>query len=73
MDKNEYMKKEIEGIKQRAVKEYTIHDILKVGYNLEPLKCIHCGYVGETTYNQYINDAFCGMCGKWQIDCARIF
>ena len=47
-------------------KIYTVKDIQAVGYMLEPLKCLHCGYIGEVTYLQYINDGQCGVCGKWQ-------
>jgi transcription elongation factor Elf1 len=49
-------------------KVYTVHDVIKAGYTLEPLKCIHCGHIGEVTFNQYIGDASCGMCGKWQLE-----
>lgn len=48
-------------------KNYTVHDVQAVGYNLEPLKCVHCGHVGEVTYLQYVGDGQCGMCGKWQL------
>lgn len=48
-------------------KEFTVHDVLERGYNLEPLTCLHCGHEGEVTYHQYIGDAFCEMCGEWQL------
>ena len=48
-------------------KEYTIYDVLSMGYNLTPLKCVKCGYVGEVTYYQNIGDAQCEKCGAWQI------
>jgi len=47
---------------------FTIHDILDRGYNLEPLKCIHCGHVGEVVFLQYIGDGACQMCGRWQLE-----
>ena len=46
---------------------YTVEDVQKVGYNLEPLTCIFCGST-EVTYLQYISDGQCGECGKWQIE-----
>jgi len=46
---------------------FTIENIKQVGYNLEPLtSCIFCNEVGEVTYHQYVGDAFCSNCGKWQ-------
>lgn len=48
--------------------EYTTKDVKDKGYNLEPLTCIHCGHTGEITYNQYIGDGICGICGGWQED-----
>lgn|GEM_PF-7000269 len=45
----------------------TIYDILEAGYNLEPLVCLFCGSE-EVTYHQYIGDAYCASCGRWQID-----
>jgi hypothetical protein len=47
---------------------YTVQDILDRGYNLTPLKCVHCGHVGEVVFLQYIGDGLCEMCGKYQID-----
>ena len=49
-------------------KTYTIHDVLAAECDLQPMKCIHCGYVGMTNYFQYIGDAHCEICGKWQLD-----
>jgi len=46
---------------------YDVQDIINAGFNLEPLKCRHCGKVGETTFNIQLNDAYCELCGKWQI------
>lgn len=47
---------------------YTIHDTIKAGFNLEPLKCLHCGHVGEVTFFQYVEDAQCAFCGEWQLE-----
>ena len=47
---------------------YTVHDVLHAGHNLEPLSCLHCGVVGETTFNQGIGDAHCAACGAWQLE-----
>lgn len=49
------------------MKTYTIHEVLKAGYTLEPMKCLHCGSVGETTFDQQVHDAYCAVCGKWQL------
>ena len=48
-------------------KEYTIYDVIKTECNLEPLKCIFCGS-HEVTYEQYVGDAYCANCGKWQLE-----
>lgn len=45
---------------------FSVHDVLEAGYNLEPLKCLHCGSF-EVTFNQYVEDAHCADCGKWQL------
>ena len=49
------------------MKTYTIHDIIKLGYNLTPLRCLFCESL-EVVYNQQINDASCESCGLWQLD-----
>ena len=46
-------------------KTYSVDDILKAGYNLEPIKCIYCESL-EVTFHQYIGDGYCAECGKWQ-------
>ena len=46
---------------------YTIHDVLDAGYNLTPLVCLDCGS-HEVTYLQYVGDAQCAECGKWQLE-----
>ncbi len=46
---------------------YDVQDTIDAGFNLEPMKCRHCGVIGETTYDQRIGDANCAVCGKWQL------
>lgn len=46
---------------------YNVHDVLNAEYTLEPLICLYCGSK-EVTFHQYIGDAHCGDCGKWQVD-----
>jgi ribosomal protein S27AE len=48
-------------------KSFTIYDVRRAGITLEPMRCIRCGKVGEVVYHQYIGDASCGYCGKWQL------
>ena len=48
-------------------REYTIHDILIAECTLEPLVCLHCGSL-EVTFHQYLSDAYCGDCGRWQLE-----
>lgn len=48
-------------------KYYDVQDIINAECSVEPVKCRHCGIVGETTFNQGMNDAFCASCGKWQL------
>lgn len=52
--------------RNRLRETYTTKDVISAGCNLEPLKCVHCGHVGEVTFMQYIGDSQCGMCGEWQ-------
>lgn len=49
-------------------KSYTVQDVINAECTLEPLRCIHCGHVGEVTFFQYLGDGHCAMCGKWQIE-----
>jgi hypothetical protein len=51
-------------------KYFTVKDIKKAGYSLEPIKCKHCGST-EVTYNQGIGDGYCADCGKWQSEKKR--
>jgi hypothetical protein len=49
-------------------KYYTVKDVIRAGHNLEPLKCLYCGHIGEVTFYQYMGDAYYEMCGKWQLE-----
>ncbi|NQS88499.1 hypothetical protein HQ584_01735 [Patescibacteria group bacterium] len=49
-------------------KYYDIQDVINAGYNLTPLKCRHCGHIGEVIFLQYIGDGQCSMCGEWQLE-----
>ena len=47
--------------------EFTVHDVIAVGYTLDPLVCLYCGS-HEVVFMQYIGDAKCQECGKWQLE-----
>ncbi len=47
---------------------FTVEQAKIARCTLEPIKCNHCGHIGETTYNQGIGDFHCAVCGKWQDD-----
>ena len=47
---------------------YDIQDVINAEFNLEPMRCRHCNEVGETTYHDYAGDAYCELCGRWQLD-----
>jgi uncharacterized CHY-type Zn-finger protein len=47
----------------RVKKHYTVTDVKRAQYNLEPLICPKCRKVGEVTYLQYVGVGFCGNCG----------
>ncbi len=46
---------------------YDVQDVIDAEITLEPMKCRHCGVVGETTYYDRHGDAYCAACGKWQL------
>ena len=46
---------------------FDVQDVINAGHNLEPLQCRFCGSL-EVTFHQYIGDACCGDCGKWQLE-----
>ena len=46
---------------------YDVQDVINAEFNLEPIKCRFCGSL-EVTFLQYIGDAQCGDCGKWQLE-----
>jgi len=47
---------------------YTVKDVLNVGYELKPLKCIHCNTIGEVSFSQWNQDGYCNKCSKWQLE-----
>ena len=53
--------------KPEEVKTYTVHDVRRAQCNLEPLKCIQCGYIG-LFYSRLARDAYCPRCGQWQLE-----
>ncbi len=55
-------------MKKDNIKSYDVQDIINAEITLEPMKCRHCGAVGEVTFNQEIGDAHCAVCGRWQLD-----
>ena len=44
---------------------YGVKDVKRAECNLEPIKCKFCGSL-EVVYSQYVGDATCQECGKWQ-------
>ena len=44
---------------------YTVDDVRKAGFTLEPMECKYCGSK-EVVYNQYSDSALCEECGKDQ-------
>jgi len=52
---------------RRNDKKYTVHDVILAECTLEPLTCLHCGSQ-EVIFAQYISDAYCADCGKWQLE-----
>jgi len=46
---------------------HSITDVLEAEYTLEPLVCVHCGSE-EVTFDQYVGDAYCATCGRWQLE-----
>ena len=47
--------------------EYTVYDVINAECTLEPMVCLFCGS-HEVTFYQYVADAHCEVCGKWQIE-----
>ena len=48
-------------------KSYDVQDVINAGFTLEPIKCRFCGSL-EVVFFQYIGDASCQECGKWQLE-----
>ena len=51
----------------KKIRGYTVEDVLHAECNLEPLICKFCGSDSVIFY-QYIGDACCEACGKWQLE-----
>jgi len=49
------------------MKTYDVQDVVNAGCTLEPIKCRFCGSL-EVVYLQYVGDATCQECGRWQLD-----
>jgi len=49
------------------MKTYDVQDLIDAEINLEPIKCRYCGSL-EVEFLQYIKDAHCPECGKWQLE-----
>ena len=47
--------------------KYDVQDVIDAGCNLEPIECRYCKSL-EVTYHQYIHDACCDSCGRWQLE-----
>ena len=46
---------------------YNVFEVVRAECTLEPMICLYCGSL-EVTYHQYVGDAYCASCGKWQIE-----
>jgi len=49
------------------MKVYHVEDVITAQCNLEPLTCKLCEST-EVTYHQYIGDAHCADCDRWQLE-----
>ena len=46
---------------------YDVQDVINAECTLEPIKCRFCGSL-SVIYMQYVGDASCENCGKWQLE-----
>lgn len=53
-------------VKGKLTLPFYVEDVIRVGYNLEPLTCKFCGST-EVVYNTLVHDGSCQTCGKWQL------
>lgn len=49
----------------KTQKYYTVEQAKRAEFTLDPIKCEHCGHIGEVTYDQIVNDYYCATCGYW--------
>ena len=47
------------------MQHFTVEQAIAAEFTLQPIKCWHCGYVGEVSYNQAVGDYYCAVCGRW--------
>lgn len=58
---------ELEVSEDKVTTTYDVQDVIDAGYTLKPLKCRKCGSL-DVVFNQGIGDAYCEMCGTWQLE-----
>ncbi len=49
------------------MKTYSVEEVIAAEYTLEPMECKFCGSL-EVVFLQYVGDACCQECGRWQLD-----
>ena len=49
------------------VKTYSVEEVIAAESTLEPMECKFCGSL-EVIFLQYVGDAYCEECGRWQLD-----
>ena len=47
-------------------KGFDVQDVIDAEFNLQPIRCRFCGSL-EVVFLQYVGDAHCEACGKWQL------
>lgn len=45
---------------------FDVQDVINAEYTLKPIKCRYCGSL-EVVFMQYVGDAHCQACGRWQL------
>ncbi len=51
---------------QTPTKVFDVQDVINAEYTLELLRCRYCQST-EVTFHQYLSDAYCASCGRWQL------
>ena len=44
---------------------FTVEQAMNAECTLDPIRCEHCGVIGEVTYDQAVADYYCAACGYW--------